>query len=215
MGSLWRALTICFLNLTFNVVGIIINRLWLIESGVVELSSIQLSLFFYSSICFVVIGISLQLFYLTGFFGFCYLNITICSLMILVDLFFGMNWVLDPNYFFAGLGNVWEQKLNTPSLQRIQHHMKCCGFRLSSEFPNDICTESRTRSCYGVLTATYASSVRGSGVLCIAHAISSFIIIIFSSFSIKKKPKRSHRHSKRHKKLDNDDRIQLNGINAN
>ena len=193
MGRTWIALSICLANMISDVICMCTTKSWMLESGIIYISKFQLHMIWFSLIFYCIIAILFEVIYVTGRSHYVHLAIGTIFLLILVQSFSGVTWLIDPKSVFTSLSDSWESHLNTPQLALIQRQLRCCGFHNAQEFNNDLCRESQSQACLPLIIKLYKANVQSVGIFSVAHAMSNVILILLLWFSIRRKKKRKHR----------------------
>ena len=197
MGRTWIALSICLANLVADVICMCTTRSWMLESGIIYISTYQLKMIWFSFVFYCVIALLFEIIYVTGRSMYVHIAISVIFILILVQSFSGVTWLIDPKSVFTSLSDNWEKNLNTPRLALIQKQLRCCGFHNAREFPNDLCRDSISQACLPIIIKLYKANVQSVGIFSIVHSMSNVILILLLWFSIRRK--RRNRRKRRAK----------------
>ena len=197
MGRTWIALSICLANLIADVICMCTTRSWMLESGIIYISRFQLNMIWLSLVFYCIIAVLFEVIYVTGRSRYVHIAIGVIFLLILIQSFSGITWLIDPKSVFTSLSNNWEDNLNTPQIGLIQRQLRCCGFHNSQEFANDLCRESQSQACLPLIIKLYKANVQSVGIFSVAHSMSNVILILLLWFSIRRKKK--HRRKRKAK----------------
>ena len=197
MGRTWIALSICLLNMIADVVCMCITRSWMLDSGVIYISEYQLNLIWFSIISYGIVALLFEVIYVTGRSMHVYINMGVLFILIAIQSYSGVTWLIDPKSVFTSLSGKWEENINTPKTALIQKQLRCCGFLNAKEFKNDNCKESSSQACLPAIMKYHMTNVRIVGVFSIAHIVCNAILLLLLWWSIRRKRRHHRRKSKK------------------
>ena len=187
MNHFKLTLIIFFLNIIGGILSLITNNSWLYDSGIIFLTKLPLTITKISILIFLIIEFLISLFFIYPLKIFYNFFLIISFLIIFFELYFSLNWLINPDSFFNNLKEIWKNNLNSLKLIPIQYKLKCCGFQMINEFFNDKCIESQTLPCLKIMKELYNINISGVGTTLLAHIISHFLILILFYLIVKKK----------------------------
>lgn len=171
MAAIYLLFVASVINIVGNIFMLVATNSWLYDSNVYLISQLpsELAVFAICSFLFVLFMLHIYTFKHQKIFAL--LADGICAFSGLVLLFFGLNWFIDPDSYFISIGKKWPSMLGSTSLAAIQGRLRCCGFKMVGEHPDDTCTDSLHKACFPLLKKRYSQNVRATGTFLLVNCV--------------------------------------------